>query len=288
MSDLENLQYIAYLDTPFCETAKDYFCREYKITAFEKPFKTIKQVIEFISENPDSTAVLPVENSTDGTVRETLDNLITAKNPNIKILSEYSMPVHYGLLSRTTEIYSITGIIAPPDVLSKCSEYIQHEMPFNLNIIEAASIDEAARSLQNYNLTYASIGCEKTAEKFNLNILKDNINDDKSNYTKYILVGDYETPRSSCDTTCLAFTAENKPGALLNVLNVFMENQVNMSYIASYSSRHRFDEYIIIVNIDGHIKNGKILKTVKDVKDKTSFMKFLGSYPKSDSMVNVR
>ena len=175
MFNFENVKNIAYLDSPFCETAKDKFCEKYSINAYATPFMTIKQVVEYIDQNPDNLGILPVENSIEGTVRETLDNLMAAKNPNLKILAENYVNIKYSLLSKTTEFYSITGIISPPDLLAKCNEFIKNEMPFNCNIIEAASISEAARSLQNYNLTYASLGTEKTAETFNLNILKDNI-----------------------------------------------------------------------------------------------------------------
>lgn len=279
MLNFENIKNIVFLENPFCEMAKDYFCRQYNINVYAQSFNTIKQVMEQASS--DCLAVLPIENSVEGTVRETFDNLLAAYNSNIKILAEYCMPVNYCLLSRTTEIYSITGIIAPPDVLAKCSQFIRSEMPFNSNIIEVSGISEAARNLQNYNLTFASIGCSKTAENFNLNILNDNISDDKNNYTRFVLIGDYEADNKDCDTTSIAFATENKPGALLNVLNIFMKNQMNMSYIASYSSKKKFDEYIIIVNLDGHLRSPKMLAALKEVKENTSFMRYLGSYKRS-------
>ena len=89
---------------------------------------------------------------------------MSTNNPNIKILAEIYMPINYCLLSRTTEFYSITGIIAPPEGLAKCRQFIKNDMPFNINIVEAPSYPEAAKYLQNYNLTYSSIGTQKTAE----------------------------------------------------------------------------------------------------------------------------
>ena len=194
------------------------------------------------------------------------------------------MPINHCLLSRTTEFSSITGIISHPQALAQCQDFIHNEMPFNVNIIEAPSTAEAARNLQNYNLTYAAIGSAKTAETYNLNILKENINDDKTNQTRFILIGDFETEETGNDRTSLAFSTENKPGALLNVLNVFMENHINLSYIASRPSKHKFGEYIFIVNFDGHIHNPKIMHTIQQVKEQTTHLRFLGSYKKQNAI----
>ena len=243
-------------------------------------FESIKQVVEYVEKNTESLGVLPVENSIDGTVRETIDTLISA-NPNIKIIAEYYMPVHYCLLSRTTELYSISGVISPPDILAKCRNFIKNDMPFNVNIIESPSIPEAAGSLQNYNLTYSSIGTLKTAETFNLNILKDNLNDDKFNQTRFLLIGDFETEETGNDKTSLAFTTPNKPGALLNVLNIFMQNNINLSYIASHPFNHQFGEYLMTVSFEGHVHNPHIMKTFREIKEKAKYIRFLGSYKKS-------
>lgn len=287
MLNLETVKTIAYLgpQASFTEMAKDKFCKRFNISAYPTPLQTIRQVVEYVDDTEDSLGVLAVENSIEGTVRESLDNLMVTKNPNIKILSECYMPINHCLLARTTEFSSITGIISHPQALAQCQDFIHNEMPFNVNIIEAPSTAEAARSLQNYNLTYAAIGSAKTAETYNLNILKENINDDKTNQTRFILIGNYETEETGNDRTSLAFSTENKPGALLNVLNVFMKNHINLSYIASRPSKHKFGEYIFIVNFDGHIHNPQIMQTIQQVKEKTTHLRFLGSYKKQNAIV---
>ena len=287
MLNFETVKSVAYLgpQASFTEMAKDYFCDKFNISAYPTPLTTIRQVVEYVDNNPDTLGVLAVENSIEGTVRESLDNLMSTQNPNIRILSEYYMPIHHCLLARTTEFSSITGVISHPQALAQCQNFIHNEMPFNVNIIEAPSTAEAARSLQNYNLTYASIGSRKTAEVYNLNVLKENINDDKTNQTRFILIGDFETEETGNDKTSIAFSTENKPGALLNILEIFMKNNINLSYIASRPSKHRFGDYIFIVNFDGHIHNPQIMKTIKEIKEKITFMRFLGSYKKSKAVI---
>lgn len=287
MLNLETVKTIAYLgpQASFTEMAKDHFCKKFNISAYPTPLQTIRQVVEYVDETPDALGVLAVENSIEGTVRESLDNLMVTKNPNIKILAEYFMPISHCLLARTTEFSSITGVISHPQALAQCQDFIHNELPFNVNIIEAPSTAEAARSLQNYNLTCGAIGSKKTAETYNLNVLKEGINDDKTNQTRFILIGDFETEETGNDKTSMAFSTENKPGALLNVLEVFMENHINLSYIASRPSKHKFGEYIFIVNFDGHIHDPKIMHTIQQIKEKTTYIRFFGSYKKSKAIV---
>ncbi len=287
--NFEHIQNIAYLGPAgsYTEMAMDFFVHKYEIQAHPFEQKTIRQVAEFVDENPDSIGVLPVENSIEGAVRETLDNLIRLKNRNIKILSEVIMPIEHCLLARTTEFYSITsGIISHPQALAQCQNFIHAELPYSVQVMEASSTAEAARSLVNYNLTYAAIGSKKTADIYRLNVLRENINDDKSNCTRFILIGDVESEFVKGMQSTLAFSTENKPGALLDVLEIFRNNKINLSYISSRPSKQMFGEYIFYVNFDGHTSHSQILKTVEEMKAKTTFLRFLGSYEK-DVVKNV-
>ena len=281
MSNFENIKNIAYLEpsNSFSEMAMDEFCRQYELNCFTTPMTTIRQIVDYVTENSmDTIGVLPVENTIDGTIRESLDSIILTENPNIRIISEIVLPIEYCLLSKNTEFYNITGLIAPPRLLGKCNQFISEEMPRNLNIIEVPSTLEAARELNNYNLTYASIGNRKIAQNCMLNILKENIHNDKNNKTKYILIGDIETKPTGKDKTTVAFKANNTPGALLQILKIFLENSINLTYISSYPSRNNPNEYIVIVTFDGHVHNTNMLKAINEIKPKTSFFRYLGSY----------
>lgn len=281
--EFKNVLNIAYLgpEASFSEMARDAFCEKYNINTFSTPLKTIPDVVDFVDKNPFTLGVIPVENSIDGTLRASLNSLMATQNSNIKILSEVVLPIEYCLLSRTTEFYSITGIIGTPYLLGKCQNFIKTEMPMYLNIIENTTMSECARNLSNYNLTYGSIGNRKTAETYRLNILKENINDDKTNQTRYILIGNYDTPATGNDKTSIAFATSNTPGALLEVLKIFLENEINLTYIASQPSKDDMEEYIFIVNFNGHIKDKHISSVLNKVKSKTIFYRFLGSYEKN-------
>lgn len=286
MSDLNLIRNIAYLEpqNSFSEMAKDEFCRIHKLQCFSTPLTTIKQIVDYVAQNPDTLGILPLENTLDGTIRESLDCLMLSENPNIRIIGEIILPIEYCLLSKTTEFYSITGLIATPRLIGKCHEFIQNELPRNLNLIEAPTMLESAKDLNNHNLTYASIGNKKIAENCMLNILKENIHDDKNNNTRYVLIGDIETKPTGKDKTTVAFRTNNSPGALLEILKIFLEHGINLSYISSRPSKIEPNEYIFIINIDGHIHNTDLLSAINEIKPKTSFFRYLGSY-KTGSIV---
>jgi len=280
MSFLSGIQTIAYLGPggSYTEMAKDIFCEKYELKAYQEPMKTIKRVLEFVDETPNSVGILPVENSVEGTVRETIDNLIRTNNTNVRILSEMVMPIPHCLLSRTTELSSISGVISHPQALSQCQNYIHNSLPRNLSIIEATSTAEAANKLQEYNLTYGAIGSEKTAEIYNLNVLECNINDEPDNQTRFALIGDFETPKTQNDNTTLAFSTQNKPGALLEILQIFHDHEINLSYIDSRPSKIKFGEYTFFVDFDGHIADEKIAKVTEIIKNKTQYYRLVGTY----------
>lgn len=280
MSFISPIEKIAYLGPggSYTEMAKDIFCEKYELKAQLEPMKTIKMVLEFVDQTPNAIGILPIENSVEGAVRETIDNLIRTKNENIKILSEVVVPIRHCLLARTTELYSISGIISHPQALAQCQNFIHNEMPRHLDIIEVASTSEAARKLEEYNLTYASIGSKKTADIYNLNVLRDNINDDPDNKTRFALIGDLETPRTENDNTTLAFSTENKPGALLEVLQIFHDYGINLSYIDSRPSKIKFGEYTFFVDFDGHISEERIANVIEEIKKHTQYYRLVGSY----------
>lgn len=280
MSNFDTVKNIAYLEpqNSFSEMAKDEFCHIHNINCFSTPIKTIKQIVDYVAQNPDTLGILPVENTLDGTIRESLDCLNGLSNPNIRIVYEMILPIEYCLLSKTTEFYSITGLIATPRLISKCQDFINNELPRNLNLIEAPTMIESAHDLRNHNLTYASIGNKKIAETCMLNILKENIHDDKNNKTRYVVIGDLETKPTGRDKTTVAFRTNHSPGALLEILKIFLENNINLTYISSQPSKVQPDEYIFIVNFDGHIKTSNMLKAINEIRPKTSFFRYLGSY----------
>ncbi|DAA97878.1 TPA: hypothetical protein CPT80_00960 [Candidatus Gastranaerophilales bacterium HUM_9] len=276
----ENIKTIAYLGTSgsFTEIAKDYFAEKYSINAYQMPFRTIKEIVAYVENNEEAVGVIPIENTKEGIVRETNDNIINSINENIKILSEAVLPANNCLLSKNSEIYNITGLIAPAPAIARCQEYIKTQLPLHLNIINTTDTEEAARLLNSYNLTYAIIGTKKTAEIYNLNILNDNINNDKNNYTKFVMIGSFETEPTEHSVSSIAISIPDVPGVLYKIVKEFADNNINIAYIHATPSNLQSNEYILYLDFIGHLKEPKIKSTIDNIMQYTTYFRFMGSY----------
>ena len=279
-TDSKQIKTIAYLGTAgsFTEIAKDYFCDKYNLNAYQMPFRTIKEIIEYVEKDKESVGIIPIENTKEGIIRETNDNLINSSNENIRILSETVLPANNCLLSKNSEIYNIMGLIAPTPAIARCKEYIKNELPMHLNIIHATDTEESARLLNSYNLTYAIIGTEKTAEIYNLNILNKNINNDKDNHTKFVMIGDIDTEPTEHSTSSIAISLADVPGTLFNVVKEFAEKKINITYIHATSSKLEDNEYILYLDFNGHIKEKHVQEAIENIKVHTKYYRFMGSY----------
>ncbi len=276
----ENVKTIAYLGTSgsFTEMAKDYFCSKYDLKAYQMPFRTIEEVISYVESDEDAVGVIPVENAKEGVVRETTDSLIKSSGKELYILSDTILPSNNCLLSKNSEIYNISGLIAPSPAIAKCSEYIKNELPMHLNIINVSNIEESARLLNSYNLTYAIIGTEKTAEIYNLNILHPNINNDKNNQTKFVMIGAFKTLPTLKSTSSIAISIEDKPGKLFSIVQEFANRDINISYIHATPSKMDINEYILFLDVQGHIDDDNVKAAFESIQAHTTYYKFMGSY----------
>ena len=264
----------------YSEIAKDKLFKEYDLYLYQRSLNSIKECIDYVDENSNAVAVLPVETSYKGIIRETIDNLIMTKNQNIQILAETNIPVNDCLLSKTTEFYSIMGLITNPNALSKCKNFVKEEMPRQINIVMAESMDEAARLLHNYNITYSIIGTEKTAELYNLNILREHIENDKDNNRRFIVIGDGSTPPTGKDKTSIVIFLNDRQGVLLDIIQVFVKYKVNITQITSKMMNNNSSEQAIFIDLDGHKDDEVIQNLLRELAQNSNHVRVIGSYTK--------
>ena len=262
----------------YSEIAKDCLFKKYDLYLYQRSLASIKECIEYVDENCNAIAVLPVETTYKGIIRETIDNLIMTKNQNIQILAETVIPVNDCILSKTTEFYSIMGLIANPNALAKCKNFVRDEMPRQLNIVMAENMDESARLLNNYNLTYSIIGTHNTAEIYNLNVLKEHIENDKDNNRRFIVIGDAETEPTGNDKTSIVLFLNDRQGALMDIVQVFVKYHINITHISSKMMNNRAEEQAVFIDFAGHKKDEVVQNFIRVLGPNCKTVRVIGSY----------
>ena len=281
---MENEIYFLGPKTSYSDFAKEQFIKTFNINNYqEKPMRTITAVISEINnwKNSNNLAVLPIENSIEGIVKETIDNLTRIKDSNIKILGETVVAIEHCLITYAKDFSLIKKIISHPQALSQCYDYIYSKFQDNVILESESSTANAVKSLTENYPEIAAIGNKFSAEFFNKPMLDTNINDEKFNQTRFILLGvPKKINKTNNDKTSITFSTENKSGALCDILTILKENNINMTYISSRPSRKSLGEYNFYVDFDGHVLDETISKAMFELLQHVKTFKHLGSYPK--------
>lgn len=281
---MENTPNLIYLGPPgsYTEVAAECLMKKCNIDKFNRNIKnSIIGVIEAMDDSvsqKNKIGVVPVENSIEGIVRETIDNLIRTKS-NVIITSEMIVPVTHCLISKTKNPENIDRIISISQALAQCRSFLEKKFP-EAEKITAKSTSGAVKQLNELPENYAAIGSARAAEIYGYNIIYSGINDEKDNITRFVSLG-YSVPEpSGRDKTSIAFSTNNRPGALVEILQVFRENNINLSYLESRPSRKVFGDYTFFMDFDGHLNNENVYNTLEKTRSFVNCYWFLGSYPK--------
>ncbi len=244
------------------------------------PLKSIKMVFESLLKDENSICVLPIENSIEGIVRETIDNLAHIENSDIKIQGEITLPIKHLLLSKGSDKSKIKVIMSHPQALSQCSSFLHKEF-FSAELKETTSTSLACEEISKLNdETIAAIANETCAALFNLNILSSDINDEKDNKTRFYLLSRKSFENTDNVKTAMIVSTKNEPGALCNVLKVIENNNINLSYIDSRPSKRALGEYIFFMELEKNEQSQEVQNTLKDLIPFVNYTKILGSYKK--------
>ena len=247
-----------------------------------EPLKTIKAVLKAVDEEKNAYGVVPIENSIEGIVRETIDNLIRLKNDDVRVISEVALSISHALMSKAKDKSKIKTIISHPQAIGQCREYLDKNFP-DVKIIEETSTAEAAKKAAEFGESAAAIANEMAARIFKLNIIDKDINDEKDNKTRFFLIGKAVTLPSQADKTSIVFSTKNIAGALAKVLTVFQKHSINLTYIDSRPSKRKLGDYNFFVDVEGHILDKNINSAIKEIRPLISFYRFNGSYKKIET-----
>ncbi len=241
----------------------------------------IDEIITTVDKNDDIIGVLPIENSIEGMVRETMDKIILTDN-SVKIYQEIILPISHCLINKSGKLKDVKTILSHQQALAQCSNYIKKLGAKNGCIIKkqtSISTSEAVKALETLDNSYAAISNKEAAQIYSKKIADTQINDEKDNKTRFICITKKNKEKTGNDKTSFVFATQNKPGALVDILSVLKESGINMSHIDSRPSKKVLGEYIFYVDIDGHIEDKTINSAIKKIKAAVKYYRFLGSYP---------
>ena len=269
--------------TSYCDCAKELFIKKFfnEQTKFEEIAKpTIISVIKALtqSEHKNSFAIMPIENSIQGIVRETLDALLLLKYTDIKIIAEASIPVNHCLIGYASSLSEINEITSHPQAIAQCYNFISDNFEEAISIKHDSSTASAISKLTPDSPNSVAIGSEYSAKYYNIPIIKKDINDMPSNTTRFILLGIKKNKITKQDKTGFSFSTPNSPGALCNVLKILDKYQINMTYIDSRPSKKSLGEYMFYVDIDGHALTENVSKAIFEILQIVTDFQYLGSY----------
>jgi prephenate dehydratase len=240
-------------------------------------YSTMTDLITAVSKGEIDEAVVPVENSLEGAVSVTMDMLAT--EPDIIIKAEVIIPISQNLLTKKgTRIENIKYILSHPQAVGQCRKYIDSNFPGAM-IKYLYSTAEAAKEVAEGMADMAAVGSKAAAAVYDLEILRESIQDNNNNLTRFIVISKKEANKSIKNKTSIVFSTENKPGSLYRILDIFSLWDINMTRIESRPAKNKLGRYIFFVDIEGHAEDEDVRDALTMVKRKTSFYKFLGSYP---------
>jgi chorismate mutase / prephenate dehydratase len=237
--------------------------------------KTIADVFAEVSKDRADYGVVPIENSTEGVVTNTLDMFVDS---DLKIVAQIIMPIQHCLVSHARR-QEIKKIFSHPQALAQCRAWVQNNLA-HAEIVETSSTTRAAE-LAAADPTAAAIASALAAERYNLRVIEADIQDNSANATRFLVLGRQCSPPTAHDRTSIMFSIAHEIGALHRALAPFRRYKLNMTKIESRPSKRKAWEYFFFADCDGHFKDRKVTRAIADLEQQCNFVKVLGSYPNS-------
>jgi len=239
------------------------------------PRESIPDVFEAVERGEANFGVVPIENSTEGSVNPTLDMLIESE---VKICGEILMRISHDLLSLSGRPEDVGKIYSHPQALGQCKKWLRRNYP-SVPLIETVSTAKAAQMAAEDSRAGAIASC-LAARLYGLKAVKSQVEDPFHNYTRFFVLGRQSAERTGKDKTSLLFSISHAPGTLCQMLEHFAKRRINLTKIESRPVGDRAWEYIFFLDFEGHERDDSIQELLMEMKDNAPFLKLLGSYPR--------
>src|SRR5262245_9690376 len=235
---------------------------------------SIAAVFEEVNRGHADYGVVPLENSTDGRIADTFEMFL--RLPQLRICSEIRLRIHHHLLSNYEQL-EIRRIYSKGQALSQCRNWIAKNVP-HASLHEVSSTADAAR-LALTEPGAAAVASRQAAVRYGLRIIASDIEDAPDNETRFAVIGTQEVPKTGKDKCSIMFSIKHNPGSLVDALNVFKSNKINMTWIESFPAREAKQGYVFFVDVEGHAEDPKTKKALITLEGHCEKLTILGSYP---------
>lgn len=238
------------------------------------PVASIPGVFEIVNRGQADLGIVPIENSTDGRVADTLD--MFTRLP-LKICAEVTLRIHHNLLA-VCPMAEIRRVYSKPQALSQCRNWLATNVP-QAQLKEVASTATAAQ-LAKQEPFAAAVASRQAGTAHGLNVIAADIEDRENNMTRFAVVGHQIGDRTGKDKTAIMFQISDKPGALCDALSICKKNGVNMSWIESFPIQHdgKAQEYVFFADLNGHLEDVRVKRALAGLERKCQKVVILGAF----------
>ena len=240
------------------------------------PVATIGAVFEEVHESKAAYGLVPIENSTDGRIVDTLD--MFARIP-VRICGEVQLRIHHQLLANCAR-ESIREVLSKPQALSQCRNWLAKHLPGVLTLEMTSTAAAAKMAVEKSGV--AAIASREAGMAYGLNVIVAEIEDSKDNVTRFVVISHESAPKTGRDKTALMFELDHRPGALADVMTVFKRHRLNLTWIESFPIRQTKNEYLFFVEFVGHAQEVKSRRALASLEKKVVRVDVLGSFAQTE------
>ena len=259
-------------------THTEQACVNYDPDAVRLPYTPIAEVVAAVESGEADECVIPIENSLQGSVTETLDILV--HHSSLSIRHELVLPIrHFLVADRGATVESIDSVYSHPQALGQCREFLAARLP-NAEVLASLSTAAAVEDMLERGPRAAAIATRRAAELHGCVVIAEGIEDNESNMTRFVVLAPTDHPQTGADKTSACFSFdEDAPGMLHGVLAEFANRGINLAKIESRPTRESLGRYIFLIDFEGHRQDAAVREVLARIEEQVSMLKIFGSYP---------
>jgi len=242
------------------------------------PFRSFRELFEGVENSAIDLAVVPVENSTEGSINETYDLLV---EKSLFVIGEIYQKIHHCLIiNKNSRDDDISEVYSHPQALAQCRRYLQSK---HLNAIPMYDTAGSVKFIkENSKYQAAAIASKRASEIYDMKIADQNIEDNSNNFTRFLIISRLYEPNGIHNKISIIFSIAHTPGSLYLILKEFALRKINLTRIESRPTKNIPWEYYFFVDFEGNPAEERIVDSLLAIKDLVKFFKLLGSYKKAE------